>query len=211
MPGTSYTAAVSNMSVKTAIRDQRRICLFAFSIAVALIVLGLTLLHNNPYKGPEPGTTGDLHHLVYIWLGFAHLLIGAGMACGLVALLHAISGLFANRRRFWIVTAVLAAVFFAVFGFQKMYTVHYKWDRQSGFTELSVMNTEGTNLASLPMRFFVRHQIEPEVNGWLRASSLRRTQGSLAVRVGTLVPFAKPVALDCDCRGCCMEEDKNGK
>ena len=103
---------------------------------------------------------------------------------------------------YWFLIAIAVIVCWRLFGAYHTYAVDYAWDRRhDGVTKFEFYRSQPDWLS----REVVRWQVEPELSKYLAAGPLRRTHGSISVRVVTIVPIAV-ATLDCDCFGCCAEE-----
>lgn len=179
--------------------------LVAFVAGVCLFLLGVSILGQNPYWRSE---TGDprIDNRVYLWNGIAHLVSAIGLLSVSLGALLGLARAFKTKWLYW--TAVLAGtiIWFIAFGLQHSYSARYRWDSRIGVIELTMERHPSCKPWNRLWESVVRWQVEPELRMWLAGSPLRRTHGWVSIRVVRIVPIAN-VTLDCDCVGCCSEED----
>ena len=181
-------------------------CAIAFFAGLFLFEAGLLILHRNPYWQISP--KGSVFpHRVYAWNGIGHVISAIGLIFVLGSALYLLSRLFSGKWLYW--TGVIAAIVLwcGMLGITHTYAAHYRWNATTGITEFAISNTVASpERENAIWQAIVRWQVEPELNGWLRASSLKRTHGWLSIKVVRIAPLALP-SLDCDCFSCCAEEN----
>jgi hypothetical protein len=181
-------------------------CAIAFSAGLLLFEAGLLILHRNPYWQITPKGS-VVPHRVYAWNSISHVISAMGLIAVLGSALYLLSRLFSAKWLYW--TGVLAAIVLwcGMLGVTHTYVAHYGWDATTGITEFAISNTAAPiERENAVWEAIVRWQVEPELNGWLRAGSLKRTHGWLSIKVVRIAPLALP-SIDCDCFNCCAEED----
>jgi hypothetical protein len=175
-----------------------------------LFALGLLILGVNSYWRSTSG--GVIDQRVYAWNGLGHVVCSLGLLVTFCAVLAFASTPIRNKKIFWIVTVAALGAWCAFLGVTKSYRARYTWDEQRGITELTLVADETTAPSRYDKvlgRTFVGWQIKSELHRWLAAGYLHRTHGAITVRVTRIVPMVLlPPTLDCDCFGCCVEEDR---
>jgi hypothetical protein len=166
----------------------------ALIVSAICFALGLTILHLNPYWRSEPEEPGTLHHKVYAWNAFGHLLCALGMSSLLTEIASWLSRAFKAKWLYWSGIACCMTLWIAKGGFAEDYQAQFAWDKSTGLIEFRVQPQHGQTENAL-WQTIVRLQVQHELNGYLGASDLWRAEGKTSVTVLRIVPIAVPTAL----------------
>lgn len=176
-----------------------------FAAGIALFIVGLIVLHLNPYWLLEPHSTGAIDHHAFLCSAIGHLIAGFGLMCAaggaIAATILGIGRLRRPKKLYWgIVTLAmcLAVGWRLMNGLSADYRASFHWGSGAGATVFKI-TTFDRDFPNRLWQTVVGWQIEPDLNGYCSlGGTLESTDGTVTITVVRIVPIVTKVDLGAD-------------